>query len=59
MKREIIQLLETMSIENMKIFIQRQSHEQMDYLQMALEYTSNATQDKWNSVIQKTMSLTS
>jgi len=56
MKREIIQLLETMSIENMKVFIKRQSHEQMDYLQLALEYTSRSTQDKWNKAILSTMS---
>jgi len=56
MKREIIQLLETMSMEKIIAFIRRQSHEQMDYLQIALEYTSTGTQKKWNKAIQTTMS---
>ena len=57
MKREIIQLLETMSVDTMMAFIQRQSHEQMDYLQIALEYTSNATRMRWNRAILSVMSL--
>jgi hypothetical protein len=56
MRREIIYTLETMNEDKISDFINRQTNEQLTYLQEMLTFTTIPTQNRWSVKISNSFS---